>query len=50
MREARTKTGLTFIQGQADADVWQIRGPDGQSTVGLMIVYVDDSLFWDQDG
>ena len=44
MKEAKTKEGLTFVQGQADADVWQIKGPDGESTVGLMIVYVDDFL------
>ncbi|CAE7777535.1 RE1 [Symbiodinium sp. CCMP2592] len=43
MKEAITKAGLTFVQGQADADVWQIKGAD-QSTVGLMIVYVDDFL------
>ncbi|CAE7208121.1 GIP [Symbiodinium sp. CCMP2592] len=44
MREAKTKAGLTFVQGQADADVWQIKGPDHKTTVGLMIVYVDDFL------
>ncbi|CAE7522934.1 GIP [Symbiodinium sp. CCMP2592] len=36
----------TALYGQADADVWQIKGPDHQSIVGLMIVHVDD-LFSD---
>ncbi|CAE6958294.1 RE1 [Symbiodinium sp. CCMP2592] len=44
MKQAKTESGLTFIQGQADADVWQIKGPDGETTIGLMIVYVDDFL------
>ena len=43
MREAVTKGGLTFLQGQADADVWQIRSAQNE-TVGLMIIYVDDFL------
>ena len=31
------------MQGQADADVWQIRSAQNE-TVGLMIIYVDDFL------
>ncbi|CAE7537762.1 GIP, partial [Symbiodinium microadriaticum] len=43
MKSGVTKGGLTFRQGQADADVWQIQAPGG-ITKGLMIVYVDDFL------
>ena len=43
MKSGVTKGGLTFRQGQADADVWQIQAPGG-TTKGLMIVYVDDFL------
>ena len=43
MRSAVTKKGLVFKQGQADADVWRICSPDG-NTEGLMVIYVDDFL------
>ena len=43
MKEGRTVGGLTFHQGVADADTWQVKDDQG-NTVALVIVYVDDYL------
>ncbi|CAE6936905.1 RE1 [Symbiodinium sp. CCMP2592] len=41
MKKATTPGGLTFHQGVADSEVWQVRDAGG-SVVGLVIIYVDD--------
>ena len=43
MKEGRTEGGLSFHQGVADADTWQVKNDQGH-IVGLVIVYVDDYL------
>ena len=43
MKEGRTAGGLSFHQGVADADTWQVKDDQG-NIVGLVIVYVDDYL------
>ena len=43
MKQAKTPGGLTFHQGVADPEVWQVRNAQGE-VVGLTIVYVDDFL------
>ena len=43
MKEGRTEEGLSFHQGVADADTWQVKDDQG-NIVGLVIVYVDDYL------
>eukprot|EP00439_Symbiodinium_sp_Y106_P014523 s9297_g2.t1 len=44
MKEAVTESGYKFIQGVADPDIWRIVAQDGITTIGFVIVYVDDYL------
>ncbi|CAE7257247.1 RE1, partial [Symbiodinium sp. CCMP2592] len=41
MKQAVTPGGLTFHQGVADSEVWQVRNGEG-AVLGLVIIYVDD--------